>query len=42
MLPVLAERGVTTFGQARAFAQRAAALIEKQRAAGWHADVPAR
>lgn len=42
MLPVLAARGVTTFGQARAFAARAAALIEKQRAAGWYADGPTR
>lgn len=41
MLPQLAERGVTTFGEASAFALRATGLIEKERAAGWLADAPA-
>jgi DNA polymerase-3 subunit epsilon len=41
MLPVLAERGVTTLGQAVAFAARATSVIEDQRAAGWFGDTPA-
>lgn len=41
MLPRLADRGVTTFGQATEFAARATALIEKQRAAGWYVGAPA-
>jgi DNA polymerase III epsilon subunit-like protein len=40
MLPVLAARGVTTFGQATDFAARAATVIRDQRAAGWFADAP--
>jgi hypothetical protein len=35
LLPRLADQGVTTLGQARAFAERAKALIRAQAKAGW-------
>ncbi|MBL8672618.1 MAG: hypothetical protein JNK11_18315 [Alphaproteobacteria bacterium] len=35
LLPRLAERGIRSFGEARAFAATASAVIAKQRAAGW-------